>query len=111
MNVKSTILKNLSVIITVFVLFVSIPVFAGTRSLHLTLRTPSSWLKKTVKQGTKIRLHILYNDIELLGENVTFSSSKPSVVYPRSCKECYSDLLLTDKTISGSGGTGSKGSG
>ena len=60
---------------------ISIPVPAGTRSLNLTLKTPSSWLKKTVKPGTKIRLHILYNDIELFNENVTFSSSKPSVAY------------------------------
>ena len=60
---------------------ISIPVSAGTRNLNLPLKTPSSWLKKTVKAGTKIRLHILYNDIELFNENVTFSSSKPSVAY------------------------------
>ena len=66
-----------------FFLFAMIvtPVSAGTRSLLLPLKTPSSWLKKTVKPGTKIRLHILYNDIALFNENVTFSSSKPSVAY------------------------------
>ena len=66
-----------------FFLFAMIvtPVPAGTGSPKLPLNTPSSWLKKTVKPGTKIRLHILYNDIELFNENVTFSSSKPSVAY------------------------------
>ena len=81
MNVRSIIRKSLPVIITGFTLFVSLPVSAGTRNLNLTLKTSSSWLKKTVKPGTKIRLHILYNDIELFNENVTFSSSTPSVAY------------------------------
>ena len=71
MNVRSIIRKSLPVIITGFTLFVSLPVSAGTRNLNLTLKTSSSWLKKTVKPGTKIRLHILYNDIELFNENVT----------------------------------------
>ena len=81
MNVRSIIRKSLPVIITGFTLFVSLPVSAGTRNVSLTLKTSSSWLKKTVKPGVKIRLRIIYDDIELFNENVTFSSSKPSVAY------------------------------
>ena len=81
MNVRSIIRKSLPVIITGFTLFVSLPVSAGTRNLNLTLKTSSSWLKKTVKPRVKIRLRIIYDDIELFNENVAFSSSKPSVAY------------------------------
>ena len=82
MTGKNIVRRCLSVFILTLALLMAVPVFGATeRRVNLKLKSSSTWLKKSVKVGNKIRLSLSYNDIELLNENVSFMSSKPSVAY------------------------------
>ena len=82
MTGKNFVRRSLSVFILTLALFAAVPVFGATeRRVSLKFKNSSYWVKKSVNVGNKIRLSLSYNDIELLNENVSFKSSKPTVAY------------------------------
>jgi hypothetical protein len=82
MTGKNVVRRSLSVFILALALFMAVPVFGATeRRVGLKLKSGNYWVKKSVKVGNKIRLRLSYNDVELLNENVSFKSSKPTVAY------------------------------
>ena len=82
MTGKNIVRRSLSVFILTLALFAAVPVFGATeRRLSLKFKNSSYWVKKSVNVGNKIRLSLSYNDIELLNENVSFKSSRPTVAY------------------------------
>ena len=82
MTGRSYVRKSLLCVVLFLMLFAAAPVFAGTtKTVSLTLRSTNYSLIKTLSVGNKFKLKLSYNDIELINDNVTFKSSRPTVAY------------------------------